>query len=73
MKTKARATRMKREVEEGVIEMDYAPLGDLVTKEFWAEACDISSLFLIPSEGAEEGGNVAEEGSKVLVLILWLR
>jgi hypothetical protein len=29
---RARAARMKREVEEGAIEVDSAPLGDLVAE-----------------------------------------
>ena len=57
MKKRARAARMKREVE-GAIEVERAPLGDLVAEEFWAEGRDGSSVFLIPSEGVEEGGNV---------------
>ena len=60
MITRARAARMK--VEEGSIKLDCAPPGDLAAKEFLTEACDSSFVFLIPSKGAEEGGNAAEEG-----------
>jgi anti-sigma28 factor (negative regulator of flagellin synthesis) len=34
VKKRARAARMKRKVEEGAIEVDRAPLGDLVVEEF---------------------------------------
>jgi len=65
VKARVRAARMKREAEEGAIEVDRAPLGDLAAEEFWAEGCDGSSVFLIPSEASEENENAEEEEGQV--------
>jgi hypothetical protein len=54
VKARVRAARRERLVEDGAIEVDRAPLGDLAAEEFWAEGCDGSSVFLIPAEASEE-------------------
>lgn len=53
IKARVRAVRRK-ELDEGAIEVDRAPLGDLVAEEFYAEGCDEKSVFLVPRDAAEE-------------------
>jgi hypothetical protein len=53
----AKAAARKRravKVEEGEIECDRAPLGDLAAEDFYAEGCDGNSVFVIPSEEAAD-------------------
>lgn len=54
IKARIRASRKKRELEEGAIDIDRAPLGDLAAEDFYAEGCDGESVFLIPAEASEE-------------------
>jgi hypothetical protein len=54
IKARIRASRKKREVEEGAIDVDRAPLGDLAAEDFYAEGCDGESVFLVPAEASEE-------------------
>jgi hypothetical protein len=61
IKARIRASRKKRELEEGAIDIDRAPLGDLVAEDFYAEGCDGESVFLIPAEASEEEEQQQEE------------
>ncbi|KAE8447869.1 hypothetical protein EG329_010098 [Mollisiaceae sp. DMI_Dod_QoI] len=61
IKARVRAVRRKREVEEGKIELDRAPLGDLAAEDFYAEGCDEKSVFLVPSDASEEHEEEGEE------------
>jgi hypothetical protein len=54
IKARIRASRKKREVDEGAIDIDRAPLGDLAAEDFYAEGCDGESVFLVPAEASEE-------------------
>jgi hypothetical protein len=54
LKARIRASRRKREEDEGAIELDRAPLRDLAAEDFYAEGCDGESVFLVPAEGEEE-------------------
>jgi hypothetical protein len=46
--------RARRAVAEGAIDIDRSPLGDLAAEDFYAEGCDGSSVFVIPSDSPEE-------------------
>jgi hypothetical protein len=54
IKARIRASRKKREVDEGACDVDRAPLGDLAAEDFYADGCDGESVFLIPAEATEE-------------------
>lgn len=55
IKATARSSRPKRELDDGAIDVDRSALGELSAEEFYAEGCDGSSVFLVPSEeGAED-------------------
>ncbi|RDL40896.1 Uncharacterized protein BP5553_00875 [Venustampulla echinocandica] len=59
LKARVRARRSRHDVvEEGAIELDRNPLGDLVAEDFYADGCDGSSVILVPSE--EEAKEQAE-------------
>lgn len=58
IKARIRASRMKH---ENAIDIDRSPLGDLAAEDFYAEGCDSSSIFLIPSDVVEEEAHVEEE------------
>jgi hypothetical protein len=60
IKARIRASRKKRDIEEGAIDVDRAPLGDLSAEDFYAEGCDGESVFLVPAE-ASEGEEQGEE------------
>jgi len=47
---KARLRARRREAEEGAIDVDRSPLGDLAAEDFYAEGCDGTSMFIIPAE-----------------------
>lgn len=47
---KARLRARRREAEEGAIDVDRSPLGDLAAEDFYAEGCDGTSVFIIPAE-----------------------
>ncbi|KAH8656510.1 hypothetical protein BGZ60DRAFT_417144 [Tricladium varicosporioides] len=53
IKARIKARRSRREIEEGAIDVDRSPLGDLAAEDFYAEGCDGESVFLIPSDIAE--------------------
>jgi hypothetical protein len=53
VKARVRASR-RRKADEGAIEIDRCPLGDLVAEDFYAEGLDPSQFFLIPSEESSE-------------------
>ena len=60
LKARARAsTRRRREVEDGACDVDRAPLGEMAAEDFYAEGCDGSSVFIIPTEA--EAGDAEEE------------
>lgn len=61
IKARVRASRKKRELEEGAIDIDRAPLGDLAAEDFYAEGCDGESVFLIPAEASEGEEQQQEE------------
>lgn len=63
IKARIRASRKKREVEEGACDVDRAPLGDLAAEDFYAEGCDGESVFLVPAEASEEEEQVEPEQS----------
>lgn len=52
LKARARATRRKR--DEGAIEIDRCPLGDLAAEDFYAEGCDGESVFVISETDVED-------------------
>ncbi|KAF4628884.1 hypothetical protein G7Y89_g9271 [Cudoniella acicularis] len=54
LKARIKARRSRRQLEEGAIEIDRSPLGDLAAEDFYAEGCDGESVFLIPSDVPEE-------------------
>lgn len=60
IKSRVRAARRKRDEEEGKIELDRAPLGDLAAEDFYAEGCDGESVFLVHSEEEDEVEEHAE-------------
>lgn len=57
------AFRKRRAPQEGEIEIDRLPLGDLVAEEFYAEGCDGASVFVILSE--EDSEPQAEQQDQV--------
>lgn len=58
VKARIRASR-KKMMDVDAIDVDRAPLGDLVAEDFYAEGCDPESVFLVPSEASAE--DVEEE------------
>jgi hypothetical protein len=55
LKSRIKARRSKREVDENAIEVDRSPLGDLAAEDFYAEGCDGSSIFVVmPDEAVVE-------------------
>jgi hypothetical protein len=52
-KARARSSRRRKEVEEGAIEIDRSPLGDLAAEEFYAEGCSASSVVLVADDECE--------------------
>jgi len=52
-KAHARSMRRRKEIEEGAIEIDRSPLGDLEAEEFYAEGCTSSDVVLVADEEAE--------------------
>jgi len=52
VKARARATRRNR--DEGAIEIDRRPLGDLAAEEFYANGCDGESVFVIAESDVED-------------------
>lgn len=51
---KARMRARRREAEEGAIDVDRSPLGDLAAEDFYAEGCDGTSVFIVPAEEEAE-------------------
>lgn len=54
LKAAARASRRRRELDDGAIEIDRSALGELVAEEFYGEGCDEKSVFIVPGEEEEE-------------------
>jgi hypothetical protein len=50
--------RRRKEIEEGAIEIDRSPLGDLEAEEFYAEGCTSTDVVLVADE---EGDGDSEE------------
>lgn len=61
LKAAARASRRRKEIDDGAIDVDRSALGELSAEDFYAEGCDGSSVFLIP---AEEEGRDQEGGEE---------
>ncbi len=61
IKSRIRASRKQREFDDGAIDIDRAPLGDLAAEDFYADGCDGSSVFLIPSESTGDDDDVKGE------------
>jgi hypothetical protein len=57
-KARTRSMRRRKEIEEGAIEIDRSPLGDLEAEEFYAEGCTSSDVVLVADE---EGEHVSGE------------
>ncbi|APA05872.1 hypothetical protein sscle_01g006420 [Sclerotinia sclerotiorum 1980 UF-70] len=47
MKLKVKMQRKRREVAEGVIDVDRSPLGEMRKEDFYGEGCDEKSVFVI--------------------------
>ena len=62
LKARITASRRRREVDEGAIDIDRSPLGDLAAEDFYAEGCDGESVVLIPSEAGADAAHEDEEG-----------
>jgi len=45
-----RASRRRREIDDGACDVDRAPLGQLAAEDFYAEGCDGESVILVPTE-----------------------
>lgn len=54
MNTLKARIRARRQAEQGAIDIDRSPLGDLAAEDFYAEGCDGSSVYIIAPE-EEEG------------------
>jgi hypothetical protein len=56
MEAKARKTsqRWRKEIEEGAIEIDRSPLGDLEAEEFYADGCTKGDVVLVADEEGED-------------------
>lgn len=52
-KARTRSLRRRKEIEEGAIEIDRSPLGDLEAEEFYAEGCTSSDVILVADEEIE--------------------
>jgi hypothetical protein len=52
-KARTRSMRRRKEIEEGAIEIDRSPLGDLEAEEFYAEGCTSSDVVLVADEEGE--------------------
>jgi hypothetical protein len=53
MKTRTKSQRRRKEIEEGAIEIDRNPLGDLEAEDFYAEGCTSSDVVLVADEEGE--------------------
>jgi hypothetical protein len=59
--------RRRRDVDEDACDIDRSPLGDLAAEDFYAEGCDGSSVFLIPSDEHSEDIQQEQEQEQVVV------
>jgi hypothetical protein len=50
LKARARASRRRREIDDGACDVDRAPLEEMPAEDFYADGCDGSSVFIIPDE-----------------------
>lgn len=56
LKARARVfSRRRREIDDGAIDVDRCPLGEMPAEDFYAEGCDGESVFLILADAAEDG------------------
>jgi hypothetical protein len=58
---KTRSSRRRRDLEEGAIEIDRSPLGEMPAEDFYSEGCDGESVFIVPGEQEEDDGDSALE------------
>ena len=61
---KARArfsARRRRELDDGAIDIDRCPLGEMPAEDFYAEGCDGESVVLVPAEEDDEAEDGAQE------------
>ena len=72
-KARARASaRRRRELDDGAIDIDRCPLGEMPAEDFYAEGCDGESVVLVPAEEddeAEEGAQELEQDSPSVLTI----
>jgi hypothetical protein len=54
VKANVHASRHRRELEEGAIEIDRRPLSEMAAEDFYGEGCDGDSVVLIPADPSEE-------------------
>lgn len=55
--------KKRREIEEGAIDVDRSPLGEMRREDFYAEGCDEKSVFVIlPDPEPEHEVNASAEG-----------
>jgi hypothetical protein len=55
LKARARvSSRRRREIDDGAIDVDRCPLGEMPAEDFYAEGCDGESVFLVPADAAED-------------------
>jgi hypothetical protein len=57
-KARTRSMRRRKEIDEGAIEIDRSPLGDLEAEEFYAEGCTSSDVVFVADEEAEGQSDV---------------
>ncbi|KAK6609331.1 hypothetical protein H4I96_03262 [Botrytis cinerea] len=56
--------KKRREMEEGAIDVDRAPLGEMRKEDFYAEGCDEKSVFIILPDPEPEASVEEEEAEK---------
>jgi hypothetical protein len=60
VKAQRPSMRRRKEIEEGAIEIDRLPLGNLEAEDFYAEGCTSADVVLVPEEGEPEEPQEAE-------------
>ena len=58
---KMKSFRHRRDLEEGVIEIDRSPLGEMPAEDFYAEGCDGESVVIVSSEEDDAEGAQAQD------------
>lgn len=62
VKARARvSSRRRRELDEGAIEVDRSPLGEMPAEDFYAEGCDEKSVVIVPAEEDYEAEQQEQE------------